>query len=304
MGCKVGGVAGIKPLLPAAEAVALARAGEARFVDASWFLPGVERDANEEYAEERIPGARRFDFDELSDNTSPLPHMLPPAEVFESWARTNGISNETPIVVYATKDCFSSPRVWWTFKAFQHAGDVSILDGGLEGWKAAGGEVETGAPASPAVSQYTCAGLNDKLVVNSDDVLQVMMTGSAQICDARPPARFAGEVDEPRPGLARGHIPGSLNVPFASLLDEDDKTTFLPPIQIRAKMHKAGIIPGSRVIATCGSGVTACTLAFALTLLGQPPELAPVYDGSWADWGRPDLLDLPKMTELRPSPPG
>jgi thiosulfate/3-mercaptopyruvate sulfurtransferase len=91
-------------------------------------------------------------------------------------------------------------------------------------------------------------------------------------------------------------------VPFASLLEEDDKTTFLPPIQIRAKMLKAGIIPGSRVIATCGSGVTACTLAFALALLGQPPELAPVYDGSWADWGRPDLHDLPKMTELRQSP--
>ena len=283
----------LDPLLSAEDLVT--KTDDVKFVDASWFLPGVERDTNAEYVEERISGALRFDFDALSDVSSPLPHMLPPVSLFNEWARDNGLLPEQPIVVYTSKDSFSSPRVWWTFKVFGHH-NVSILNGGLEAWKKAGGAIESGAPTPPpSRTDYTSPGMNKRLVVDSEQVMKVMTTGSAQICDARPAPRFEGAVDEPRPGLARGHIPGSLNVPFGGLLAEDDKTTFIPPINIRAKMTKAGVIPGSKVIMTCGSGVTACTLAFGMVLLGQRIEDVPIYDGSWADWGRPEAEELPKM---------
>ena len=284
----------LKPLLGAAEAVSMQK--ELTFVDGSWFLPGVSRDPEAEFEAERIPGARRMNMEALCDPDNDLPHMLPTVEGFNEWARSNGLSPDAPVVIYATKDSFSSPRIWWTFKVFNHGGSVSILDGGLEAWKAAGGDIEAGPPTTPiSRSDYTSPGINDALVVNTDQVQEAMVTGAAQICDARPEQRFSGEVSEPRPGLARGHIPGSLSLPFASLLHPDDKTTFLPPIQIRAKLTQAGIIPGSKVMMTCGSGVTACTLAFAMALIGQPPENAPVYDGSWAEWGQPTREDLPKM---------
>ena len=215
--------------------------------------------------------------------------------MFNEWAQSNGITRDCDLIIYGSAESFSAPRVWWMFHAFQHAGSISILNGGLEAWKAAGGALESGPVSSPLRTEYASPGVDPKLVVGSADVLDVMMTGKAQLCDARSAARFSGEVDEPRPGLARGHIPGSLNVPFTTLLESGDTTKFISPHEVKAAMRKAGVVPGSKVIMTCGSGVTACTLAFGMVMAGQAPADVPVYDGSWSEWGRPDLTDLPKM---------
>jgi thiosulfate/3-mercaptopyruvate sulfurtransferase len=288
----------VAPLISASDALAL-HGPTTKFVDGSWFLPHMNRDPEKEFIENgRVKGAVRFSLEDVCSKDSSLPHMMPTEEQFVDWARSSGLSNEDHVIIYGTKDCFSTPRVWWTFKVFNHV-KVSIMNGGLEAWKNEGGQIEKGSYVVVSDehrdSDYQSNGINKALVVNSEEVMKVVMDGTAQIADARPEPRFTGAQEEPRPGLARGHIPGSLNVPFADLLHPEDKTQFRKPIEIRARLRTAGVIPGSKVITTCGSGVTACAISFGMVLLGSEPEEVPVYDGSWAEWGLPAKTDLPKF---------
>jgi thiosulfate/3-mercaptopyruvate sulfurtransferase len=246
-------------------------------VDGSWYLPAMKRDGFKEYQAAHIPGAVYFDIDEIADHGSGLPHMLPPPEAFALHMRRLGIGDGTTVVVYDGAGLFSAPRVWWTFRVFG-ADDVFILNGGFPQWRAEERPVESGmATRSPA--RFTPK-LNRDLVADLDRVEAALRSGSAQVVDVRPADRFRGEAPEPRPGVRPGHMPGSMNVPSGSLVENG---TLASRDRIEAALTVGGVDPDKPVIASCGSGVSAAILWLALDSIGKPP-LA-LYDGSWADWG-------------------
>lgn len=247
-------------------------------VDASWHLPTTGRDGAEEFLKTHIPGAVHFDIDAIADRSSSLPHMLPDAVAFSSAVRKLGIGDGMKIVVYDSLGLFSAPRVWWTFRVFG-VRDVAILDGGLPKWLAENRAVEEG-PARPQSRHFT-ARLDHSLVASKDDMRAASANGSVQIVDARSAARFQGDEIEPRPGLRSGHIPGARNLPWSELIHDG---RLRPRAEIEAAFARAGIETRKPVLTTCGSGVSASILSFALAHAGH--DIAPVYDGSWSEWGQ------------------
>ncbi len=254
-------------------------APDIRVVDGSWYLPAMKRDPKAEFAAGHIPGAVYFDIDDISDTDSPLPHMLPSPEKFASRVKKLGLGDGNRIVVYDGLGLFSAARVWWMFRVFGHD-DVAVLDGGLRKWKSEGRPLESNAPR-PRERHFT-ARVNSLLVRELDDVKRNVETKREQVIDARSPGRFFGRDPEPRQGLRGGHIPGSKNVPFGEMTDPATGT-LLPAAAIEAKFRAAGVDPAKPIVASCGSGVSACALALGLHLIGAP-QVA-VYDGSWTEWG-------------------
>ena len=251
-----------------------------RVLDGSWHLPTMARDPAAEFLEAHIPGAAFFDIDGICDPDSSLPHMLPSPELFGRSVSALGVGNDSHVVVYDTVGLYSAARVWWMFRVFGHS-RVSILAGGLPRWRAEGHPVESGEPAI-AQGSFAAQARDDALVRSYEQVRATLGTVDAQVVDARAAARFTGEDPGPRPDLPRGHIPGSRNVPFDAVLDGDG-AALSDAAAIRRAFADAGVDPAKPVIATCGSGITACILAFALTAIGA--ERVAVYDGSWTDWG-------------------
>ncbi len=249
-----------------------------RVLDASWYLPDAGRDPHAEYDASHIPGARFFDIDEISDARSDLPHMAPPAEKFMSRMRAMGVGDGHQIVVYDGAGLLSAARVWWLFRLMGHR-DVAVLDGGFPKWQAEGREVEDMAPI--VKDRHLTVRFQNQLVRDVTQVSQASKLGTLQIVDARAAARFRGDAPEPREGLRAGHIPGSRNVPFNTLLNDDK--TMKSPDQIRAVFEDAGVDVAKPVITTCGSGITAAVLALGLERLGN--DSWSLYDGSWAEWG-------------------
>ena len=188
-------------------------------LDGSMHLPGSGRNAQSEYLAAHIPGALFFDIDEIADRSSPLPHMLPPAAIFASRMKRMGIGDGMHIIAYDSEGLHSAARVWWMFRAMGHR-EVRVLNGGLKKWKAEGRPLEDG-PARPRSPRHFTAVRNAELIRDAADVRSLIGSRSVQLVDARDAARFAGRAPEPRPGLRSGHIPGSINVPFALLVNPD-----------------------------------------------------------------------------------
>jgi len=273
------------PLISADELAALTQSkSPIAIVDASWHLPNVQRDAYEEYLQQRIPGAVFFDIDAIADTETDLPHMLPSATVFSQAMQQLGIDSESPVVVYDSVGLFSASRVWWMFTVFGHT-QVKVLDGGLPAWKALGKATESGAVTAKKTDNAFAATLNNQAVCDWEAVLAAIESNSACILDARPKARFDAAAPEPRQGLRSGHMPSAISLPFTNLLAADNnKVMRLKPAPELADIFKAcGVNDGRAVITTCGSGVTAAVITLALKVAGFEPGR--LYDGSWSEWG-------------------
>ena len=258
-----------------------------RIIDASWYLPDMQRDAAAEFAKSHIPGARFFDIDEISDHRSELPHMVPPVEKFMSRMRAMGVGDGHQIVVYDGAGLFSAARVWWLFKLMGHK-DVAVLDGGFPKW-VADGHATTDRP--PVIrDRHMTVTRQHQMVRDVTDVARAAKLGDHTIIDARPGVRFRGEAEEPREGMRSGHIPNSQNVFFRELLNADN--TMKDPDALRKIFEASGADLNKPAITTCGSGVTAAILSLALERIGKTDHS--LYDGSWSEWGMYD--DLPIAT--------
>lgn len=261
-----------------------------RVVDGSWYLPGSGRDAAAEYSAGHISGAVFFDIDASSDPNTRLPHMLPTADKFAERMASLGLSDSDHIVVYdGSGQNLSAPRVWWMFRAFGHD-RVSVLDGGIGKWRREQRPTEQGIvipPQGAFTAQLDRAAVRDLASVraNIDRAVE-------QLVDTRSAGRFAGVEPEPRPGLRGGHIPGSVNLPFTDLVRPDG--TIWPEEELQRRLVAAGVDLSRPVVASCGSGTSACALVLSLHLIGHTQSA--VYDGAWAEWG--GRADTPIQSQL------
>lgn len=253
-------------------------ASDLRVIDATLFLPGDKRDARAEYEAAHIPGAVFLDLEEVSDTSSPVPHMVPSEAKFASRMASLGLRDGQRFVVYDNSPLHSAARGWWMLKSFG-AHYVALLDGGLQKWKAEGRPLESGRPHHR--HGHFSPSLDRGAVVDKAGVEALLGAGSHEIVDARGAGRFTGEEAEPRPGMASGHIPGSRNLPQGTLFEADNR--WKRGEALRAAFGEAGVDLDKPMVATCGSGVTACVILFGAHLLGKTD--ARLYDGSWSEWG-------------------
>ena len=262
-------------------------ASDLRIVDASWHLPDAGRDARAEYLDAHIPGAVHMALGELVDSAAPVDNTLPSAEKFASRMQALGLGDGSRIVLYDDSAVKTAARAWFMLRMFG-AQEVAILDGGLAKWTAEGRPLERGE--HHLRQRHFTIWQDRRDLRDKAQVLANIGSHDAQLLDARSAARFAGTQPEPRPGIAPGHVPGALNVPYATMFNPDG--TWKDKAGLRAAFEAAGVDLAQPVIASCGSGVTACVLLFALDLLGI--GRASLYDGSWGEWGADPAL--PKAT--------
>jgi thiosulfate/3-mercaptopyruvate sulfurtransferase len=253
-----------------------------RVLDSSFKQPGVTPTSRADYDAGHIPGAVYFDIDDVAEPGTSLPHMIPSAERFAAKMAERGVGNGDRVIVYDSNGLSSAGRAWWLLRLFGHD-NVALLDGGLPKWKAEGRPLETAAAAVPQRS-FT-ARFRPELVRDKAALLANIDAKREQVVDARAAGRFEGTAEETWPGRRRGHIPGSRNLPFDLVTDPQTKQ-IRDAETLRRLFDEAGIDLDKPLVSSCGSGVTACAVAFAAHLLGHPG--ASIYDGSWSEWGLPD----------------
>lgn len=256
------------------------RLGEPNLVviDASSHLLDAGRNAREEFEYSHIPGARFLDLETLKDPDSPVPAALPTAEQFAARMEAIGVNDGDRLVIYDDSAVKTSARAWFICR-MHGIEQVAILDGGAAKWRAEGRPLEKGPSATEGGSFTPRHGPG--AVRSKADVLAIVANDAEQLLDARGAGRFTGAEAEPRPGMPSGHIPGSRNLPFGRMLKPDG--TFRDEAGLRAAFAEAGIDLDRPVVTTCGSGVTAAVLLFAMHLLGK--DDVALYDGSWSEWG-------------------
>ena len=256
-----------------------------RVLDASWYLPSENRNPRKEFISRHIPSSKYFDINSFSDPNNPLPHMVPSEHKFCSELSKLGVSTGNHVVFYDGLGLFSAARAWWLLKLFGFA-EVSILDGGLPKW------ISENRPLSSDIyessSEFIIPKFNNQLICDWKQVKLCTRDKIGQIIDARPFDRFSGQATEPRPGLRSGHIPGSINICYKELLNDDHT---LKNKKLLSDIFAAkGVDLTLPIIVSCGSGVTAAILFLALKVMGAK-NLA-IYDGSWSEWGSRDDLDI------------
>ena len=261
-------------------------ANDLRVVDATYVLASDGRDPTAEYEAAHIPGAVFFDVGEISDLTNPLPTMLPPPEKFASRMQSLGLGDGSRIVIYDNSPYRTAARAWWMLRIFG-AHDVAVLDGGFAKWQAEGRPVESGKPQHR--HRHFTVWADDSQVRTLDQMKANVDSGAEQVLDARSGPRFTGEEPDPRPATHAGHIPGSKNLPYKQLFNDDG--TWKTGGALKAEFEKAGVDLSKPLVTTCGSGITAAVLLFGAHLLGNEAAL---YDGSWSEWGAD--MSTPKAT--------
>ena len=262
-----------------------------KIFDASWHMPSAKRNAKKEYDNKHINGAMFWDLDEHSDRDSTHPHMMSNSDYWTRMLWSFGIQNYDHIIVYDYSDIYSSCRLWFALKYFGHQ-KVSVLDGGMKKW------LKENRPTSKEViedlgkfssieklnpkSRYK---VNEKIewIKNKKEINENIKTLSFQTVDARNRERFEGKADEPRPGLKKGCIPGSKNIPFKDCIDSQTNT-FKTKDELGKIFNKNKVDTSKPIVFTCGSGVTACVLGMAYSLISG--KNAVIYDGSWSEYGK------------------
>jgi thiosulfate/3-mercaptopyruvate sulfurtransferase len=267
---------------------ALAMHGTAVFVDGSWWMK--DRSARSEFEQSRIKGAKFLDVNDIATTPHPIPHMMPPSVLFEAVMDEFGITNDSTVIVYGADKCSYIHRAWYQIYAMGHdLRQVKLLDGSLRDWEEAGGPMDKEhtttiyAKNLNLTKQTRYRANNVPRQVVDKAYIQDVIAGkkeSVQIVDARSEERYLAQVDEPRPGLRLGHMPGAKHLFFYSLLDGDNLVKFAARDVLRQKINDAGIDMEQDVVVSCGSGVTACTVAAALIECGKDPSTVSIYDGS------------------------
>ena len=251
-----------------------------KILDATWCLPNSGRNAEDEFKENHIKNSIFFDIDKNSSQNSSLPHMLPLKKEWENILSNLGINNSDHVIIYDNSNIFSSCRVWYTFIYFGHNTDlVSVLDGNFIKWQK---ENRTVSKEIAKISKTNYeAEENLSMVISKAQVKKNILNKKFQLIDARSNERFLGLQPEPRQGLKSGHIEGSINLPFQLLLNEDRT---LKKKEELIKIFDAKKIDKNKDIAfTCGSGVTACILGLANSIISGKKPI--IYDGSWSEYG-------------------
>ncbi|MBE2275560.1 MAG: sulfurtransferase [Rhodobacteraceae bacterium] len=284
-------------LIETAELAGLPAAGPTAdrvVLDCSWHLPESGRRAIDDFRAGHLPGARFVDLGAISDPGSPFVNMLPSAAVFAAAVGQLGIGNDTEVIVYDAG--YVSARLWWMFRHFGHD-RVRILNGGWRKWRAEGRPVETGDFAAPPPRRFVARPAEGR-VARLEEVWQAIDDGSATILDARTPAKFSGRESSGYPGVASGAMPGAVNVFWGNFFDPAQDHAFVSPEAAAAIFARHGVDVTAPVIATCGSGVTACILGFMLERLGNRDWR--LYDGSWHEWGQhPETPKVPQKAPAR-----
>jgi thiosulfate/3-mercaptopyruvate sulfurtransferase len=234
-------------------------------------------DTHARYLASHIPGAIFFDIEQLSDRSTPLPHMLPTAEAFSRDMSALGVDDRMAIVIYEQEGVFSAPRAWWMLRTFG-AQEVYILDGGLRAWIEAGFPTDSG-PVDRAPANFH-AKLNGDALKDFPQ-MQHLLAERGQILDARSAGRFTGAAPEPRPGISSGHMPGATNIPFTELVEDG---RLKPTEQLQELFAAKGVDMEQPITTTCGSGVTAAVIALGLEIAGA--HRVSLYDGSWAEYAQ------------------
>ena len=249
-----------------------------KILDATFYLPDSGLNAEEEYKKKHIPGAVFFDINKVADPNNSLPHMIPQKDLFSKMMQNLGLNNEDEIVIYDNSSFLSSARAWFLFRYFGHD-KVSIMQGGLENWKNSGGNISEENVVIKK-GNYTAKDEKKDLVVNLDQMIIATQNKEKIILDARSKQRFLGEAKEPRPNLPSGHIPNSKSLPSSVLINK--KGYLKSKDDINKILDDINVNPNDKIIATCGSGVSACVISIALYCLGK--KNVPIYDGSWTEW--------------------
>ncbi len=251
-------------------------------LDATYLPFEPERDAAAENCAGHIPGARFLDLKTLADRDDPRPMMAPTLEQFRSRMAALGVRRDDRIILYDDSPHRTAARAWWLFRLFG-ADRLAILDGGAQAWRVAGLPIERGEPRIEALTEARTGFTerNDGLIRDLEEVRALFAAPREQLIDARGFARFSGAEGDPRPGVAPGHIPGSINLPYTNLFDTDGR--WKQGVALAKLFEQAGVDPARPLVFTCGSGITAAGLFFAAHLLGR--EDTALYDGSWSEWG-------------------
>ena len=253
-----------------------------KILDCSWHMPNVNRNAYEEYHQKHIPEAIFFDLDKYSDLNTDLPHMLPDPITWKNIVSSLGISNDDRIIIYDNSDVLSSCRCWYNFIYFGHNPNlVSVLDGGLKKWileKKLTSNIQTNLTKSEYKAQE-----NNELVKNKNQINENINKKDFVVIDARSKERFEGKVPDPRKNVRSGSIPNSLCLPYKEIINENN--TFKNINEISEKFNQIIDPNNNNRVFSCGSGVTACVLALAYSLV-KTKYMPTIYDGSWAEYGK------------------